>query len=65
MAITCNFDRDNNEHKDEKTLERVIPAQTIGEDAPAMKRVKHGAYLWNLSPRPRSTKSWREHLRTN
>ena len=65
MAITCNFDQENNDRKNDKTPERVIPVQTIGEDAPVMKRVKHGAYLWNLSPRHRSTKSWRDLLRTN
>jgi len=60
MAITCNFERDNEERKDEKVLERVLPAQTTGEDTPAMRPVKHGAYLWNLSPRRRSEKSWRD-----
>lgn len=61
MAITCNFDKDNHEdRKNDKVIVRVPSARTIGADTPVLKPVKHGAYLWDLSPRPRSSKSWRD-----
>ncbi|MDO8803817.1 MAG: hypothetical protein Q7R35_05265 [Elusimicrobiota bacterium] len=61
MAITCNFDRDNHESgKDDKLIVRVPAVQDAGADTPVLKPVKHGAYLWDLSPRPRSGKSWRD-----
>jgi len=61
MATTCNFDKDNHEsRKGDKLIVRIPAAQTIGADAPAAKPVRHGAYLWDLSPRPRSGKSWRD-----
>ena len=61
MAITANFDKDENENRrDGKVLMRVPAAQNMGEDTPALKPVVHGAYLWDLSPRRRSGKSWRD-----
>jgi hypothetical protein len=61
MAETCNFDRDNNENrKSDKLITRISPGQHAGADTPALKPVTHGAYLWDMSPRPRSGKSWRD-----
>ena len=61
MSITCNFDKDNHEdRKNDKVIVRVPSVRTIGADPPVLKPVKHGAYLWDLSPRPRSSKSWRD-----
>jgi len=61
MSITCNFDKDNHEdRKNDKVIVRVPSVRTIGADTPVLKPVKHGAYLWDLSPRPRSSKSWRD-----
>lgn len=61
MSITCNFDKEDCEdRKSEKMLLRVSPDQDIPADTPEVKPVKHGAYLWDLSPRRRSGKSWRD-----
>ncbi len=60
MTETCNFDKDDNENrKGDKLIVRVAAGKNI-EDTPNSTAVKHGAYLWNLSPRPRSGKSWRD-----
>jgi hypothetical protein len=61
MTMTCNFDEDNWEsRKNDKVIVRIPAGQSIGTDNPAQQPVKHGAYLWDLSPRPRSGKSWRD-----
>ena len=61
MAITCNFDKDNSENrKEDKLIVRIPAGQRIGADTPDLKPAKPGAYLWNLTPRPRSAKSWRD-----
>ena len=61
MTMTCNYDEDGREsRKGDKLIVRVPAGQRIGADNPALRPVKHGAYLWDLSPRPRSGKSWRD-----
>lgn len=61
MTETCNFDKDDNEHrKADKVIVRIPAGKTAAMDIPDTKNVKHGAYLWNLSPRPRSARSWRD-----
>ena len=61
MTETCNFDKDDNENRrGDKLIVRVQAGKILAEDVPSTKQVKHGAYLWNLSPRPRSGKSWRD-----
>ncbi len=61
MAITCNFDREDCEgDKQDKVLVRVPSAREAAVDTPVMKPVTHGAYLWDLSPRRRSGKRWRD-----
>lgn len=60
MTETCNFDKDDNEHrKGDKLIVRIPAGRNIDADTPS-RQVKHGAYLWDLSPRPRSGKSWRD-----
>ena len=60
MAITCNFDKNNHENrKDDKLIVRIPPGQNIGADTTSQNSAKRCAYLWDLSPRPRSGKSWR------
>ena len=66
MAITCNFDKEDWENrKGDKMIVRIPPGQHVGEDTPALKPVKHGAYLWVLTPRHRPGKSWRDPSSTN
>ena len=61
MAITCNFEREENElRKGDKMIVRVAPGQVIGTDTPALKPVRNGAYLWVMNHRRRSGKSWRD-----
>ena len=61
MAITCNFEKDDQEtRKAEKMIVRIAPGQTIGSDTPELKISKSGAYLWVMTPRRRSARSWRE-----
>ena len=61
MTETCNFDKDDNEHrKGDKLIVRIPAGKDIATDTPGPNQVKHGAYLWDLSPRPRSCKSWRD-----
>jgi hypothetical protein len=66
MAITCNFDKEDCEdRKEDKVLVRIPAGQSIGQDAPACKQVKHGAYLWVLGSRRRPSKSWRDNSSIN
>lgn len=66
MTETCNFDKDDNEHrKADKLLVRIPAARNIATDTPKAAPVRHGAYLWDLSPRPRSGKSWRDNSSIN
>ena len=66
MAITCNFDREDCEsRKEAKVIVRIPAGQSIGEDAPVSKPVKHGAYLWVLGNRRRPAKSWRDNSSIN
>ena len=61
MAETCNFDKDNfHNRKDDKLIVHIPPSQVIGKDSPAIKPVNHSAYMWILTPRRRSGKSWRD-----
>lgn len=61
MTETCNFDKDDNENrKGDKVIVRIPAGKILAVDVPDTRQVKHGAYLWNLSPRPRSGKSWRD-----
>lgn len=61
MAITCNFEREDNEtQKDDKMIVRIAPGQVIGNDTPALKPSVKGAYLWVMNHRRRTAKSWRE-----
>ncbi|OGS05063.1 MAG: hypothetical protein A3J70_07035 [Elusimicrobia bacterium RIFCSPHIGHO2_02_FULL_61_10] len=61
MTETCNFDKDDNEHrKGDKLIVRIPAGKSVAADTPGSAPVKHGAYLWDLSPRPRSGKSWRD-----
>ena len=61
MTETCNFDKDDNVHrKGDKLIIRVPAGKSIAPDTHNSNPVKHGAYLWDLSPRPRSSKSWRD-----
>ena len=77
MAITCNFDREDfenrREDREDKLIVRIAPGQLVGveaadtvpEDTPAQRPVKHGAYLWVLGNRRRSGKSWRDPVSVN
>lgn len=66
MTMTCNFDKDNYESpKNDKIIVRLSPGQITGADTPASRPIKHGAYLWVLSPRRRSGKSWRDNSSIN
>lgn len=61
MAITCNFEKDENDvKKADKMIVRIAPGQEIGTDTPGLKPARNGAYLWVMNPRRRSGKSWRE-----
>lgn len=61
MAITCNYDKDDNEpQRGGKVLVRIEPGQAIGADTPSIKPSKNGAYLWVMDSRRRSGKSWRD-----
>ena len=61
MAMTCNFDKEDCEgRKDDKVIVRIPSGQNIGTDTPSLRPAKNGAYLWVMSPRPRSGKSWRD-----
>lgn len=61
MTETCNFDKDDNEHrKGDKLIVRIPSSKGVAADTPGQNQVRHGAYLWNLAPRPRSSKSWRD-----
>ena len=61
MTETCNFDKDDNEHRrGDKLIVRIPAGKIAAIDVPDTKQVRHGAYLWNLSPRPRSGRSWRD-----
>lgn len=61
MAITCNFEKDDQETKKaDKVLVRIAPGQQIGSDTPSLKPAKAGAYLWVMDQRRRTAKSWRE-----
>ena len=63
MAITCNFDKEN--RRGDKLIVHISPGQNAGRDTPALKPVKHDAYLWVGAPRHRSGKSWRDPSSTN
>lgn len=66
MAITCNFDKDDNEQeRNGRVLVRIEPGQAIGSDTPAVKPSKNGAYLWVMDSRRRSGKSWRDLVSVN
>ena len=66
MAITCNFDREDfGNRKEDKLIMRIAPGQIVGEDTPAARPVKHGAYLWVLGNRRRTGKSWRDPVSVN
>ncbi|MHB0996146.1 MAG: hypothetical protein ACYC2I_07240 [Elusimicrobiales bacterium] len=61
MAITCNFDKDDNgQARGGKVLVRIEPGQGIGSDTPDIKPSRNGAYLWVMDTRRRSGKSWRD-----
>ncbi|MBI4350182.1 MAG: hypothetical protein HY550_01980 [Elusimicrobia bacterium] len=61
MTETCNFDKDDNEHRrGDKLIVRLPSAKDAAADTPEQNQVRHGAYLWDLSPRPRSARSWRD-----
>lgn len=61
MAITCNFDKDDNgQPRGGKVLVRIEAGQDIGSDTPDIKPSRNGAYLWVMDSRRRSGKSWRD-----
>jgi hypothetical protein len=60
MAITANFDEDNNvRHQAGRIIVRIPSGRNIGVDTPALKPEKHCSYMWVFGPRRRTGKTWR------
>lgn len=66
MAITCNFESEENSIKqDGKLIVRIPPGHRIGGDEPGVRTSKSCAYMWVIAPRHPARKSWRRSVAIN